>query len=384
MKVLFIASEIGIEAPGIAYKKLISNLSEKCDITVFSPQIRCDLLEEKDSVYKKLPQLKKLPYYINRALFSILGEDVLGKDWAKKSVDIVLQQHKKADIIISAISSNNCETLYLGKTIAKVLGAKWVVYSVDAIPAPLGWSRNNVYYRSMKEFIRRLTKNADAFFSSNPIMLKYQKSCLDKDFKGYTGVVYTPFSQRDCKLPEKTKDPVFIYTGSLYGLRHVDTLMGAFSSFIKVYKRAKFIFVGNIDKLQFDGFNYMIEQGNLLLVGYTNDLSSYYSISTVLVDLSADIPDDVFLSSKILNYLPLNRPIVAIGGNNSTASVIFESDNSIIISTYEEHQILEALKKSVTHDYIPGESRKIFVDKFSDKAVSKRFYNDLKKIVSEV
>ena len=381
MKVLFISNEIGVEAPGIVYEKLISNLSNVCDITVYASKMSNAISKSNDGVYRILPKPLKLPYLWDRATFAILSDDFLGRWWAKKSANVILREQGNADVVISAISSNNCETLYLGKTVSKALNAKWVVYSVDAIPAPLGWSKNNLYYRSLKRFINRQTKDADAFYSSNPIMLNYQQTCLSKDFHGKTGVVYTPFTQRNCKEPNLLRDPVFLYTGSLYGLRHVDTLMAAFSIYVKERKESKMIFVGNIDKDKFKGYEYLIKQGNLQLIGYTNNLDSYYSESSVLIDLSADIPNDVFLSSKVINYLPLKRPIIAIGGDCSAASEIFSEDKSIIISSYREEEILDVLSKSIMVDYIPDAKRNVYLNEMSDKAVAQKFYQELKSIV---
>lgn len=375
-KIIFISNEIGIEAPGIVYAKLLSNLANTCDISIFSTKINTSILEKFKSHFTLLPSITKLPYYIDKILFSICGEDYLGKHWATKSLDVVLEHVQDADIVVSAISSFNCEPLFLGRKVANKLHAKWVVYSVDAIPAPLGWSRDDMYYRNLKRFIGRNTLHADAFFSSNPVMLDYEKTCLDKEFNGYTGVVYTPFSTIDVPAPDITKAPVFLYTGSLYGLRHVDTLMEAFSKFIKINKDAKIIFVGNIDKNMFSDYLYLEEQGNLQLVGYTDKLDQYYAESTVLVDLAADIPNDVFLSSKIINYLPLQRPIIAIGGEKSSASVIF-SDPSVIISSYDSNDIYDSFIKSLQKGSLPSYDRKRYLDEMSDKTVSDNFYKNL-------
>lgn len=382
MRIVFISEEIGVEAPGIVYDKIIRHLTEKCDLSLFSNKISEDLADRYHPIHTVLPRLNKFPYLIERGFFAILGIDILSKFWATKSVKAIVNKIARADVVITAIASNDLSPLYIGNEVAKKLQAKWVVYSVDAIPAPLGWSKDNRYYRSLRRFMMNKTREADAFFSSNPVMLAYQKTCLAPDFNGCTGVVFTPFSFITVNTTSNLDTPQFLYTGNIYGLRHIDSLLSAFSKFVAEFPNAKMVFVGNIDKSLFKGYESFIDNGNILLVGYTTHLDEYYSQSTVMLDLSADIPNDVFLSSKIVNYLPLGRTIVAIGGENSSASVIFKGDNSIIISSYCEKDILIALKKSILPDCKPGEMRSHYIDKFSDKVVADDFYDELHKIVS--
>ena len=325
--------------------------------------------------------MKRLYYKLERILFSIIGFNVLEKKWAEDCTKQILCEVEDTDVVISAISSNDCASLYMGKELSSAIGAKWIIYAVDAIPAPLGWSKNNLYYRSLRKFIREQTSTAAAFFSANPVMLTYQKTCLSDHLKGTTGVVYTPFTLKEYDYPDVNKAPVFVYTGSLYGLRHIDTLLEAFSLFLKDYPKAKIIFVGSFGKAIFKDYEHLKNNNNLQILSYTKELESIYSESTVLLDLSADIPNDVFLSSKIVNYLPLHRPIVAIGGDGSAASVLFKDDKSIIVSSYRVEDILCALKKSVLPEFIPQEGRIQYLETLSDEAVSERFYKDIEQIV---
>ena len=379
MKIIFFTSEIGCEAPGIAYQKILNRLCGISDIICFCQRLDHDVNRRNTYQTHIIPHWA-FPPKLTKLLFSILGFNILDffpflffrKRIAKKCKDV--------DIVISAISSNNCWPLYYGKYLSKMLQCKWAIYSVDAIPAPLGWSKDNMYYRKLGAFIKKYTKSADVFYSSNPIMLDYQLNCLSVNFSGRSGVIFTPYTNVLVNDP-KISSPVFLYTGSIYGLRHIDTLLEAFNHFLIDSPKAKLIFVGDIPSTYFNDYLDLLQKGAIIIYSYDKNLVPYYEESTVLIDLSADIPNDVFLSSKIVNYLPLKRPIIAIGGISSVASILFEQDKSIIISTYASDNILEAMRFSITSQYQPNSQRKAYEYSFSEEKVAKDFYKDLCKLV---
>ena len=67
----------------------------------------------------------------------------------------------------------------------------------------------------------------------------------------------------------------------------------------------------------------------------------------VLVDIGADIPDDVFLSSKIISYLPIDRPILALTGANSPARGIMKGCHSIVHCSNQEEDVFQAMQDCI-------------------------------------
>ena len=101
-------------------------------------------------------------------------------------------------------------TLIAGEAIArKNQKSKFVVYSVDAIPAPIGWSNNDVYFRKVRSLMSRYIPKTDVFFSANKQMLEYQLSFIKTLPTFSSDVLYNPSSGVFKQYETTPSNPVF-------------------------------------------------------------------------------------------------------------------------------------------------------------------------------
>ena len=99
---------------------------------------------------------------------------------------------------------------------------------------------------------------------------------------------------------------------------------------------------------RFDIFaNYIIKRGNDICVYTEISPIDDFQDADVLVDIGADIPDDVFLSSKIISYLPIDRPILALTGANSPARGIMKGCHSIVHCSNQEEDVFQAMQDCI-------------------------------------
>ncbi len=72
------------------------------------------------------------------------------------------------------------------------------------------------------------------------------------------------------------------------------------------------------NKINLNHFNISEDaKTKILFHPFSTNLKAVFERSRVLIDVDADIEEDVFISSKLKDYLSVNRMIVSITGKNS-------------------------------------------------------------------
>lgn len=376
--ILVIAMDIGHSAPGIVYGKLLQQIGNRVNCYVLCPKVNSSISLMK--VYS--PQYKSLPFRAADFLYTTLGTNIKDVIWSIK-VFRFFQKSKNIDYdcVISFVSSGNYAPIIAGELLSSKWKKPWVIYTVDAIPPPVSWSNNPRLTKSVSRFLKRWINHASGIFAANPMMLAYVKSIFS-DFQGKTGVVYTPCDKLDF-IPKKVVHDgiVFLYTGNLYGIRKIDSLLRAFRAFLKKHPQSKLLFVGNVYSKILSEYQDLVELSNVQLHPYTDDLSEYYCIADVLLDIGAAIDNDVFLSSKIVNYLAYKKPIVAITQNGSPAREIFRDAETIIHCHHNEKEIEEAMMKSLSLMDSQFEDREVYLKMFSAEVVANNFVDDILHLI---
>ena len=370
--------DMGDSAPGVVFKTLSKALYKYADVDVLSPKFdKCDTLEGIGKTrlhhYRSIswPDIKKLWKYF-RFNYNDLWWIMVNLYPAVKSL-----HKKKYHGVISFTSMNFFPSIRLGKILARILDVPWSIYSVDGIPSPVDWlDGDDEIHALLSAHIDRCCRNADFMFSSNKFMMAYQKQ-ICHSFAGKWSYLYTPYKQKSDYARSEHKDYNFLYTGSLYGLRRVDGILAGFRLFLQDYSDSKLIFVGAADQSFFDSAQDLIRNGNVIVHPFSRDLTAYYQDADVLVDIGADIPDDVFLSSKIVSYLSIDRPILAVTGNNSPVRNIMGGLQSIIHCSNQESGVYRALQDCIAVIGKGIEDRVGLLDEFDPDTIARKLFDTI-------
>ena len=379
MKILIISSNIGRTAPGIVFERIILGMSSKNEVDVltsdYDPSVELSKVSNK-FVCKKMyihPRLTRL-------LQLLFGVNLFDCIWALKSIrSINKTKFKEYDLVFCLVSFGHYSSLISGVYCSKKYKKKLVVYSVDALPPPVGWLDYGLYYKSLQKMISKYLSKADAFFSSNHQMLEYQLKQFVNKKNLIKGVIYTPSLGEFQELSRIDQDiNCFLYTGGIYGLRKADYLLKAFEKIVDIYPNSKLVFVGSkLPKEVLDNLKSETLQ-KIELVPFTIDLSVYYKAATALIDIDADTENDVFLSSKITNYLLINRFIISETGFNSPSSKLFKNINSIIQCDHDSKQIFQAMKFAIKSEkIIDFNDRKDVIELFKLENIINQLNRDL-------
>lgn len=382
MKLLVISANVGSTAPGIVFEKIIQGLSINNEVNVLTASYkkRIDLSNVKQIIVSKKSNFHP---YIFKLLVSIFGINPYDLYWSNKSIRKLLKNNIiDVDIVCSFISNHNYMGLICGEKISNKYKIKHVVYSVDAIPAP-GWPENKKYFNAVKGMMNKYLKNIDAIFSSNKKMLEYQLTTFKHKAGIITDVVFNPSENLTLTDYPPTYGALnyFLYTGNIYGVRNPKYLLSAFEMFLDEFPNSKLVFVGT--KFNDSSFYFLKETTieKIEIHPFTSELNEYYRKATALIDIDADIDNDVFLSSKMINYLSVKKVIISETGNNSPSRELFSGCESIIQCGHDANQIYNAfIKASQLTNNLSFESRKKILEKFSINNATNVFEESLRKL----
>ena len=378
MNILCIANEVGISAAGIVYDTIINELCQTNNVYIICPNISATCMSYKSATILPTSALSKdLRWSVKMISAQLFGLNIIDYLGVKKHIrKIGSHSLPHIDCILSLVSQQKYFGLLLGRYLSTQLKTKWAVYSVDAIPAPFPWNRNYLMRKRVERKFCKLVKKCDLFASANPQMLAYQ---LDKmrNFKGVTEVIYTPSQSIDTAVSslQTPEQVIFLYTGSIYGLRRVDELLLAYRKLVREYDKTKIIFVGHHQHNSFANCQDLIDEGKLELHPATRDISRFYGDASILLDISADISNDVFLSSKMATYLPFRKPIICISGDNSPVSNIFTKDKTIIHCKHSGNAIYDAMLQAMSMIGQDTPNRDYYIRMFSVQENCKQLIN---------
>lgn len=144
-----------------------------------------------------------------------------------------------------------------------------------------------------------------------------------------------------------TDDKVrFLYAGTLYAIRGVKILLEAFHKFIHYRSTAEFLFLGSARKLIMPHVDRLHLHKNVHIIDYVSDVAPYYRDSDILVAIDANDTKQVFLPSKLIEYIMYDRPILMITPKKSPSAKVTDKFSDSIVTVEEDaSQILEAMTR---------------------------------------
>jgi len=338
---------MGKTAPGIVFERLIQGLSKMHTVDILTSALdpAVDLLH-----VNKIFEIKKvsLHYRILKLLISIFGNNPIDLLWAKKALSqLKKSEYKNYDLIFSFIAFNHYAPLVTGNRIAKKAKVKHAVYSVDAIPAPIGWMKNDLFYKGTKRLISKHLSKVDCLFSANKKMLEYQLTMFKPKKNISAAVIYNPSGDLQYFEYGDSHKNTFLYTGAIYGPRKPHYILEAFKLILIDYPDSTLEFVGGKlsehDLSIFDND----DKKKVLIHPFVKDLTPYYKRAVALIDIDSVLPNDIFLSSKIANYITINRIIISETGDNSPSREIFKGIPSILQCGHNIDEIACAMRQAI-------------------------------------
>ena len=377
MKILVIYQRSGAGI-SVIYKRLICELAKNAEVDVLSDQ---EDIERYTGC--GIRNLYTQPYTYNmkewdRKFIKRAGRFLVSEWWAHKVSKVIANDY---DVVLSCLTSTQLLPCAGGAYIANKLKCKYAIYAVDAIPGPGGWTPPKIYKWRMKA-VRKYFPKADYVASSNKHMLDFQLSTFEHKAGLISNVLLTPSPNETYEYPI-SKENIFLYTGTLYGLRNPRYIITAFKRILATYPDAQLLFVGKVLELgDAEGILTAEERKRISILPHTDDLGALFSRAKVLVDIDADLEKDPFLSSKIVTYLKVNRMIVCETGHDTPSREMFAGLKTIIQCDHNADSLYNGMKRALEmaneqQDYSERES---LIKEFSAEYIGAKLWKDLLKV----
>ena len=373
MRLLIIALDAAITSPGIVFKTLVRHLAASHEITFLVQDVDLTFIPENVRLiplYRGVQPWQQAEKNWRRYHCNPRDRFWSWKTWIKNKKRILEWNY---DAVITLTSNGYYSSLNLGKRISDYLGCKYIIYTVDGMPSPLPWlGGDKQLHDSISGEMRRLCSKADLFISANALMMAYQQSVIPH-LKGQWDYLYIPFRPLPEDFSLKAHDGFnILYAGSLYGLRRIEGLLQAFRRFLTRRPDARLWFVGEMAPGYKEIARELTEEGKVIFKDPTDKIDEYYAIADCLLDIAADIPGAVFLSGKVICYLPYQVPILAISGESSPVSLIMGGVPSIVQCSYDADEIEASLEK-IALGAFDFTDRAALIDNFSPGTNCRRF-----------
>ena len=374
MKILAIYFKAG-SGISVFYERIIHELAKSCEVEVL-----CDQKTEIQGVTRQytLPFSKRENGWYRRFM-RWFGTTPISDRWSKRAAEVVADDY---DVVIGFLATSQLTPAVCGRVISEKLGCKFALYTVDAIPAPGGWTRKRSVFRGKKRIVARNFASADYVAASNAHMLEYQLSVFHNKEGLRSQVLLTPSPDRYYNYPA-SDEVVFLYTGSLYGMRNPNHFLKAFKRLLARYPQAQFVLVGMEQKL--GKINRILneeERKHIIKERYVSDLEPYFRRATVLVDIDADLDKDPFLSSKIVTYLKVNRVILSETGRITPSREMFAGLNTVVQCDHNEESLYEGMLRAIeiANSNPDFSEREPLIKEFSIERVSGLLLTSLKEL----
>ena len=383
MTVLIFVEEIIDNASGIVIKRLLLEMSRTNHLIIYC--FGCsykELIDEHNieiHIIRKPKILKQYHWLITNLSLALFTTDIFDEYLKRR----ILKKHK-VDIIFSISYGVYLWSIVAGKYAKRLYQVKWMTYFIDPLPPHVNLAKNHPFPYFCSKFLDKYTTGLDAIAGSNQKMAMFQKQFIS-NINCYMDYLYTSFESSSLNyLDYDTQESYFLYTGSLKE-RNVTHLLNAFAKFKTSFpSNIKLVFVGS-EKQYLPIFNCTIDiQSQIILFPRTNNLIPYYKKAVLLIDIDPDIKDNVYLSSKITNYIFVNRPILCLTGHDSPSRMILGKCKSIIFSQNFENEIYQSLISFLKYDSCwKYEDRMDILHHFSSSSVSNKLLSLFSKLASK-
>ena len=205
---------------------------------------------------------------------------------------------------------------------------------------------------------------------------------LFRSEKKKTIVVYNPPESIKHNINPPIEPRSFLYLGTLYNKRNPEKIIKAFRMIQKEEPEAKLYFIGDnrCPNLDIDPDNNAI-----YFIDWTDNPGEYVNRAGILLDIDANHENDVFISSKLNNYLFFDRIILCVTPNSSPSSQLVKPLYGTVITVpHDVESIYMGMKKAITKTLagVNYSERIIIREKLSGEANAKKLLIGLSTIVN--
>lgn len=374
-KLLFITYAFDHSTPvGVGAQRIVSALAGQ-GFHVFVIASQNCVIDNPDVELIVKTNFPRFPYFLANVFGNILGRDLFYIFWELKAFWAGLSVLKRnPDIVAIYTRANPISVCHVGLKLKNKFRIPILMHFTDPIPAPIEWNRNIKDRKRMISQMKRVLPQADLVSFGNQHMLNYQEFVLGYPLKEKSFISPDPGS---CELrflpPKKANCDSYslLFLGNIYGNRNPSHLFEAIGMLANC--SIKLFIYGN-NKENFPDF--------VIKKDRTEDICSVMQNMDVLVDIDGDDKTPVFVSSKLKDYLSVNRPILSISPVNSPSRDLLSNLNTVTTTVNDAESIKKALLILMNNDFRDSDyaERKKIISLFDPHVIASRIRSHIQSL----
>lgn len=259
------------------------------------------------------------------------------------------------------------EACYVGTKLHNKWGAKLVQHFSDPVPAPVEYEPLSRRRTTLLKRMVKVINEADMVSYGNEAMLRY---VIEQSGYDFSSKAFISPDAAESAVPHhynfvERKDIRLTYLGNIYGSRNPQPLFEAIESLNANGAHIHLDIYSPQPSKEPQCYRFVEYKGR------TSNVWKAMEQSDILVDLDGDDSTPVFISSKLKDYLLLNRPILSITPNNSPSEQLLKGVDSAVVTRNSKEEIAHSLDQILSSDYknLTYNDRTALISLFDPKVV---------------
>lgn len=381
MKILFITYKFAGSASGIISSRIANEMATQGhEIKVLTESNFSKEYEKSIEIYT-VKSILNTETFMSRALRKV-GR-ILQITWFEYDKCWIWKCRKEIKNIVKFWApdfiycrSTPFEPFFIGKYLKEAYGFKVLMHFTDPSPADTEYPNKKVFSRRLVRICRDLLFYADRLSFGTKEMLQLEEELLNTHLEEKSFI--SPDVVKDCSqkfFPRPTcSNKKIVYFGSITRSRNPHPLFRAIEQLNRNGKLCSLL----VYSKQYSNTR---KYPNVHFVGRSENVSEALADADIFIDLdiSESSGRNVYMSSKIKDYLLYNRPILSIATNNSPVGNMLKGLKTVIVVKNFEDEIYKALivllNKSYNDEvYI---ERKTIISRYAPELVVKEILNNI-------
>lgn len=389
LNILILVSTVGESAFGRTSERLISGLANKCNLSlVLADDANISKITSLGIPTLCLKETHKINIKLSKLLMIFCAKDIRHLPWIIKNKSKVrlFCKIQKPDIIYAYCSLGDTYIAKVASSVAKDINTKYAIHFCDPIPSPKGCETFEKYRINRIKPLFKIFNCASLLSFNNRKIIEHTQKYLPFNINPKSIIVPDTCESTFSNIPVSSKQFVFSYIGQFYKVnRRPDNLIKAFNIFLKNHPDCYLQLVGSGDIDLCEYYIDSLTKEHISVIGWTNHVEEYLKNSNVLLDITLDIKEDLFVSSKIKNYLTINRLILSIARDQSaTRDFLKGVDGTIVKCNHGVSSIVkgmdECYKRYKDKTQLTYDERSQLISECSVENVATQLINTFKSI----
>lgn len=384
MRVLLISLLYGVYSSGISTRRTALSLSsEGQEVVAVAGEIAPGAGGERVALISSFPSR---PSRLFQLVGDLIGCDVDYFAWERRAVAYCLNLLETQHIDVIYGRGSPVSGLVVAQQVSRISGIPFVAHFADPIPATPDWMPNARRRSKMVKTVVPILRQASLVTFVSDEMLRYQEDVTGVALAEKAMIIPNPVPSLSVgPTPPIESDFRFVFVGSLFGGRDGRSLFEGIAILAARGLRFGVEFYGSVTpEIKARVMSDANLRGYVSFRGWTDKVPAVLASAHCLVDIDSDSQYPVYQSNKVMEYLGVDRMILAITPTGSATEGLLKSlTATTLVVPHQAGLIAQAMEWIMSYASTPIDfhERAAVRSDFSATAIAKRLAHTMEGLV---